>query len=217
MNKTSKKASPRKGGRPSKEKAGRLRDDILDAASGLFFEQGYGLTSVEAIAAKAGISKRTFYDRFNDKADVFRAVVERVIERLSPFKTASLLDDKDIETSLKKLASVMLRATLTPESLALNRLILAEATRFPELAELMNVQGVRQKAVGLIAELLQREISSGRFSLRDPVFAAEQFMQMTTSLPLRRALMLGQTMTTHEIDKWASDAVGLFLNGCRKG
>jgi AcrR family transcriptional regulator len=57
-----------RGGRPSRADALRLRERILAAASELFLAEGYGLTSIEAVAKRAAVSKRTFYDRFESTA-----------------------------------------------------------------------------------------------------------------------------------------------------
>jgi len=204
------------GGRPSRDEAGKIRDRILIAATGLFFSQGYGSTSIEAIAARARVSKRTFYARFKDKADVFRAVVERVMERLKPPHAESLFDGGDCEAVLQRLAVAILKATLKPEALALNRLIIAEAGRFPELAAAFEEQGGRQKAVQRIAAFLNDETQACCFATGNPAFAAEQFLQMLISTPRRRALF-GSLMTEREIDAWARSTVRLFLNGCRRG
>jgi AcrR family transcriptional regulator len=67
----------RKGGRPLRADALKLREQILHVATELFLEQGYGATSIESVAAHAGVSKRTFYDRFEDKAALFAAVVHQ--------------------------------------------------------------------------------------------------------------------------------------------
>ena len=53
---------------------------ILDAARRLFVQDGYELTSVDAIAARAGVSKRTVYDHFGDKERIHSAVLEQVTE-----------------------------------------------------------------------------------------------------------------------------------------
>jgi TetR/AcrR family transcriptional repressor of mexJK operon len=217
MRAAEKTSSPRRGGRPSKEQAGRIEDEILDAAAGLFFTEGYGATSIEAIARRARISKRTFYHRFPDKAAVFKAVVKRVIDRLRPPQgTPQLFEGKSIEEILNRLARLILRAAMTPDALALHRVILAEAVRFPELAVIIGDQGARQEAVQRIAGLLQREANAGHIALGNTVFAAEQFLQMVVGLPQRRALGLGISMTPDELDVWARDTVGLFLKGCRK-
>jgi TetR/AcrR family transcriptional regulator, mexJK operon transcriptional repressor len=210
-----KKSTIRRGGRPSREQAERLQERILEVAQGLFFTQGYGSTSIEMIAKKAGISKRTFYHRFADKAVVFRAVVHHVIERLRPPNVDNLFDGQEAEKILCGIAQLVLHAALSPHALALHRLILAEALRFPELALAVHQEGARQEAIKNIADILTNETHAKRLSVKDPVFAAEQFLQMVVSWPQRRALGLGKPMTPHELKAWATDTVDLFLNGCR--
>lgn len=207
------KKSPRSG-RPSRQAAGLLKEKILDSATELFFTQGYGITSVEAISLRAGISKRTFYARFKDKSEIFRAVVHRVIERLRPPDVSGLFEGTG-EQVLRRLAPMILRAALTAEALALYRLVLAEADRFPELARATNSEGARQEAVRRITSLLQREVKTGRFAIDNISFAAEQFLQLLVSLPQRRALGLGQPMTANELEDWASATVDFFLKACR--
>lgn len=210
------RAAPRSGGRPSRAAAERLGETILEAASALFLSEGYGVTSIEAVARRAGISKRTFYSRFRDKAELFGAVVHRVVERLRPAGDASLFEGGTLEEILTRLARVILRAALSPQALALHRLIQAEATRFPELAAVVTERGGSREAVARIAALLEREARAGHLALDNASFAAAQFLQMVVALPQRRALGLGTPMTPPELDAWARDTVGLFLNGCRR-
>jgi AcrR family transcriptional regulator len=69
------------GGRPSRLESAQLSDRILDVATALFLGEGYGATSIEAIARRARISKRTFYHRFRGKEVLFETVLRRLIER----------------------------------------------------------------------------------------------------------------------------------------
>ena len=64
-----------RGGRPSRLQSAQLADRILDVAETLFLSHGFGATSIEAVAKRAGISKRTFYHRFPGKERLFEAVV----------------------------------------------------------------------------------------------------------------------------------------------
>jgi AcrR family transcriptional regulator len=202
----------RTGGRPSRAEASRLPDKIMDAAAHLFFTEGYGITSIEAIAKKAGVSKRTFYDRFPTKADIFKAVVHRLIEQLRPKEARSPYEGTNLEDVLKHIAELMLHASLTKQALALHRVLLAEALRFPELALILNEQGARKEAVTRIAQLLKAHDPKAS---EPKTFAAEQFIQMVVSLPQRRALGLGKPMTGPELKKWVDDTVHLFLKGWR--
>ena len=181
----------------------------------MFLAEGYGATSIEAVAQRARISKRTFYHRFPDKAALFGAVVHRIIEELRPPAGTPLYEGGNLEEVLRRLARLMLRAVLTPMALALNRLMVAEAQRFPELAAIVAREGGRAELVGQIAGIFERESRAGGLAIDRAAFAAEQFVQLVVSLPQRRALGLGTAMTEAELDAWADDCVNLFLNGCR--
>jgi TetR/AcrR family transcriptional regulator, mexJK operon transcriptional repressor len=205
----------RHGGRPSRAEALELRDRILEAATELFLTEGYGSTSIEAVATRASISKRTFYHRFDDKAALFAAVVHRIIEHIRPPPEVPLLVGTTLQKVLRRLAGLILHAALSPQAIALHRLVTAESVRFPNLVRAVYDEGWAQEATGLIGDLLARELQDPRLSAERRAFAAEQFLHMVVALPQRRIIGLGVPMTADELDAWADDAVNLFLNGCR--
>lgn len=207
----------RPGGRPSRAQSEALGERILDVATRLFLSQGYGSTSIEAVALAAGISKRTFYHRFADKPALFSATVRRIIERLRPPADVPLVEGGDLREILERLAAMILRAALTPQAIALHRLIVGESGRFPKLAAVVHRQGATQEAVRLIAGILDRELEAGRIALNDPTFAAEQFLYMVISIPQRRISGFGAPLARTELDDWTHKVVDLFLNGCRAG
>src|SRR6202047_4114393 len=114
-----------RGGRPSCADALRLRQRILEVATELFLAEGYGSTTIEAVAARAGVSKRTFYHRFDDKAALFAAVVHRIIEQIRPPANVPLLEGVTLQEILQRLAGLILQAALAPQALALHRLVTA--------------------------------------------------------------------------------------------
>ena len=202
------------GGRPSKSAALQLRDRILEAATELFLMEGYASTSIEAVAARAGISKRTFYHRFDDKAALFAAVVHRIIELIRPPPEVPLLQGAKLDDILRRLAGIILRAALSPQAMALHRLIVAESVRFPNLVRTVHQDPASQEAVGLIGDLLGRELRDARLTAELRRFAAAQFLHMVVAVPQRRSMGLGPPMTQKELQAWAHDTVNLFLNGC---
>ena len=206
-----------KGGRPTSLQSEQLRGRILDAATSLFLTHGYGATSIDAVARSARISKRTFYHRFDDKADLFGAVVHRIVDRLRPPASVALIEGADLEEILERLAGLILRASLSEQAVALHRLIVAESVRFPQLAAVVARQGALEEAIALIAGLLHRQSRKGKLTVPDASFAAGQFLYMVISLPQRRAMGMGAPMTTAELRKWPRDVVSLFLNGFRRG
>lgn len=209
------RAEPRgRGGRPSRQQSAQLADRILDVAEKLFLGHGFGATSIEAVAKQAGISKRTFYHRFPGKERLFEAVVRRLLERwLPPFDTG-LLSPPDLADALRSAAEYMLRIALTPEALALHRLVIHEAQRFPGLARIMYELGAAS-GIERIANHLEPRIGNGELRPMDPRFAAEQFILSVVTGPQRRALGLGSPLSAREITEHAGNAVTLFLDGAR--
>jgi len=203
-----------RGGRPSRQQSAQLADRIIDVAEKLFLSHGFGATSIEAVAKQAGISKRTFYHRFPGKERLFEAVVRRLIERwLPPFDT-EMLSAPDLADALRNTAEYMLRIALTPEALALHRLVIHEAQRFPGLARIMHELGAAS-GIERIAGHLEPRIKSGELRAIDPRFAAEQFILSVVTGPQRRALGLGIPLSATEISAHAGNAVALFLDGAR--
>jgi TetR/AcrR family transcriptional repressor of mexJK operon len=206
----------RRGGRPSREASEQLGELILDAATELFLTHGFGATSIEAVAQRVRVSKRTFYHRFPDKPTLFAAVVHRIIKRLRPAAGVPLIEGANLQMVLERLATLILRAALSPHAIALHRLIVAESARFPDLAKVLAREGATEEAIALIAGTLDREVKARRLKLEDTTFAAQQFLQMVITLPQRHAMGLGAPMSKRELTEWPHKVVDLFLNGCRR-
>jgi AcrR family transcriptional regulator len=205
----------RRGGRPSREASAQLGELILDAATELFLAHGFGATSIDAVARRVRISKRTFYHRFADKEALFAAVVHRIIARLRPAAGTPIIEGGDLKALLERLATLILQAALSPQAIALHRLLVAESARFPELARVLAREGSTEEAIVLIAGILEREMKAGHIELDDPVFAARQFLQMVIALPQRRAMGFGAPMSKREHADWPRKVTDLFLHGCR--
>jgi TetR/AcrR family transcriptional repressor of mexJK operon len=202
------------GGRPSRVESAQLSDRILDVATMLFLGDGFGATSIEAVAKRAGISKRTFYHRFHSKEELFEAVVRRLIGRWTPPFDMAVLDGPDLAEVLRRVGGYMLDVALTPQALSLHRIMIAEGQRFPTLARILYEHGM---AAGTerIAREFERRTASGEFAGIEPRFAAEQFIMMMVTGPRRRALGLGAPLGDADLCRWADDTVRLFLDGCR--
>ena len=192
-----------------------MRDRILDVATVLFLGSGFGATSIEEVARRAGISKRTFYHRFRGKEVLFEAVVRRLIERWLPPFDGELLDAPSLDEALQRVAEHILRVALTPEALALHRIVVAEARRFPGLARILHELGAAS-GVERIARDLGRRIATGELDQIDPRYAAEQFILMIVTGPQRRALGLGSPMSPSELTAWVRQTIDLFLDGSRR-
>lgn len=198
-----------RGGRPTREAAAALGGRIVEAATRLFLKQGYAAVSMEAIASAAGVSKRTLYARFTDKEAVMQAAVERLIEGFLPAFDDDMEQIEGLEPVLLATAARILDAALAPESLALHRLFVAEAGRFPELGELLAHSPARRGMQRLARRLATHGIA-------DPGWAAEQFLFLVMAGPQRRALGLAPAIGQDEIAEWGRRAVGMFLRGAAR-
>jgi len=197
---------PRPGGRPSRAASAALADTIVGAATALFLRDGFAATSMEAVAAAAGVSKRTLYSRFADKpaavSRVGRAPDRGVAARLrcGDQETASL------DEALLAAARRMLATALAPEALALYRLLIAEAERIPDLPALLQQAGAAT-GIARIAERLQQE------GVPDPWWAAAQFQRLVLTGPQHHAIGLGPPLSPEALESWAARCVALFRHG----
>lgn len=122
-------ATTQRRGRPkSPEKAAAIRE----AAGHLFMCEGLERTSMDAIAASAGVSKQTVYSHFHSKDDLFRACVCGKIEDYG--LDASRLDaDAPLDDVLRYIGRQYLTLLADPDVMAMFRLMISSATAFPQI------------------------------------------------------------------------------------
>lgn len=203
----------RQGGRPTAEAAALLETSILDHATAAFLADGYAATTIEAIARTCRVAKRTIYARWSGKPILFRAVVDRLMT-----KWLSIAGDwtqtNTLEDALNEAGRQILRVALTPEAVALHRLLIAESARFPELPIMMTEARAHEGTVR-IAALLDLAVANGEVPAGDMTIAAEQFLHLLLAGPQRRALGLGQPLDQQQVEAWRENAVRLFISGVK--
>lgn len=206
-------ATRRPGGRPTVKAAALLETSILDQATAAFLADGYAATTIEAIARTCGVAKRTIYARWSGKPALFRAVLERLMTKW--LSTAGdWAEPESLEAALDEASDRILAVALTPEAVALHRLLIAESARFPELPLLLQQAGASE-GTARIAALLDRAIAQGTLPPQDTAFAAEQFLHLLLAGPQRRAVGLGLALDERQILAWRKAAVALFLTGIK--
>ncbi|PRA82151.1 TetR/AcrR family transcriptional regulator [Microbacterium sp. MYb66] len=154
---------PRKRGRPTEGEREERREQILDAAVGLFVAQGYGQVTIDEIAAAARVTKRTIYTYFGDKAEVFTAAVER-------FRGRALADLGDGGQTLEELAARLVLVLHSDDAVGLHRLMIGESSQFPDLAERFYDSGPRGYIALLEQRIPQRDGESDAASKAEALF-----------------------------------------------
>jgi AcrR family transcriptional regulator len=206
-------SQPARGvGRPPAAAAGRVEGEILAHATAAFLRDGYAATSIESIARQARVAKRTLYARWDDKAALFRAVLERLMTRWIATDTPDPAASTGLEPTLLVLAERALAVALTPEALSLHRLMIAESARFPELGAILHA-AVGEAGISRIATLLEQFVAAGALPALDSRFAAEQFLHLVLRGPQIRALGLAPAFDPEAVRLWTTQAVALFLRG----
>jgi AcrR family transcriptional regulator len=160
---------------PSRREARReaRRETILDVAAQSFLEHGYAGTTMSAIAATLGGSKGTLWSYFPSKEVLFDAVIDRVTETFRAQLSPILHPRDGIETALRRFCLEFLRKVTSPEAIALHRLVIGEANRFPEMGRIFYERAPRQTQ-RLLAGFLADAMESGLLRREDPLLAARQ-------------------------------------------
>ncbi|HEY5225088.1 MAG TPA: TetR/AcrR family transcriptional regulator [Microbacteriaceae bacterium] len=138
----------RKRGRPTADERVERRAQILDVALPVFLESGFGNTTVDQLAAAAQVTKRTIYSYFGDKDGVFTEMVRSLATTVS--------DHSPDNETLESLAARIVYRLDSAELIGLHRLVIAESTRFPELAVALHDNGEVQH-IARLAEHIRLE------------------------------------------------------------
>ncbi|WP_328840724.1 TetR/AcrR family transcriptional regulator [Streptomyces europaeiscabiei] len=203
-------------GRPQRTGAGgrNKRGSILDAAVELFLELGFDQTSMDAVAARAGVSKTTVYAHFGDKLELFRAVIARGGDALDlDLDQTMLASVDDPQERLTRIALKLLQATTAPNYLAFIRVLTVEAARRPELTETLRSLGVPH-VVDLVAVALREDARQHGYTLSDAEAYAGLFVRMTAAGPQMDALLdLEADRDPEHLEAYARWTTAIFLRG----
>jgi AcrR family transcriptional regulator len=206
-------------GRPPRGLQGKVEERILDAAGQVFLERGFSGASVDEIAEVASAGKPTIYARFPGKQALFTAVIERLVRRNTSLEAPSSAPGS-LEQRLDALAAGILSKVLTPETIGLIRVAVAEARRFPDLATSVSCMG-RQRPTEALTRVFA-ELAASEEIGASPVFApdklpdtARRFLDLVV-LPMLVRALFGEDLATlrAEAGPHAARSVAFFLAAC---
>ncbi|HET7813343.1 MAG TPA: TetR/AcrR family transcriptional regulator [Candidatus Baltobacteraceae bacterium] len=192
---------------------------ILDAALAVFLEKGYLGTSMDQIAARAGVSKQTVYKHFADKNRLFAEILLATtgeVDRLVRWIVDEFDDPRKLEQTFDRLARHFLGALMEPHLLRLRRLVIANADRFPELGRSWYEAGF-ERVLTTLADSFGRLADAGRLKIDDPLVAANHFVGMLLWIPVNKAMFTGsdKPFTDIELDRLARASARTFLHAHR--
>jgi TetR/AcrR family transcriptional regulator, mexJK operon transcriptional repressor len=196
-------------------RSARKRRAIIDAASALFLRHGYQGTSMDEIAARAGVSKQTVYKNFPDKEGLFTEIVLGTLDQAGePFReqVEQLRHTSDLPGDLRDLARQYLGTVIQPRVLQLRRLVIGEAGRLPALAEAY-YQRAPGRTIAALAGCFGHLAGRGLLDAPDPLLAASHFAFLILGRPLDRSLFCGPDsgFTQAELIALADAGTRVFL------
>jgi TetR/AcrR family transcriptional repressor of mexJK operon len=205
---------------PEEPRSARKHSAILEAATAVFLRNGYVGTSMDEIAALAAVSKQTVYKHFADKERLFAEIVASTVNAAGDpvhVEVLGLQDTGDVEADLRDLARRQLDLVMQPRVLQLRRLVIGEVGRFPELGRMFYERGP-ERTIAALATAFERLAARGVLAIEDPRLAAEHFNWLVMSIPLNRAMLLGDAEPPDpgELDRCAETGVRVFLAAYRR-
>jgi TetR/AcrR family transcriptional regulator, mexJK operon transcriptional repressor len=203
-----------KVGRPRRGTEASRTATLIDAATRVFLRDGYSLASIDKVASEAGVSTRTIYERFKNKAELMAAVIGGLVERdMANVFAAAEFDTLELREALLTIGQSITGHARNPDSVALFRIVCAEAQRFPELAVKMR-EGAKRRVENAIANYFRGQIARGTLSLRDPDRAASLFKQMICAELHEQLMFCGpDAVTKIDFTSHLNHVIDIFLLG----
>jgi TetR/AcrR family transcriptional regulator, mexJK operon transcriptional repressor len=199
-------------GRPTREQQEQRHEELLNVALDTFLEQGFEQTTMEEIAVRVGMSKRTVYARYADKAELFKAAVHRAVERYTvPRAAVEALATDDLRETLSAIARQRIANVATPVATKLQRILTAQSYRFPELFHAAYDEGAGP-TIGFLKDLFAKFSLKGDIKVTEPRRAATAFLSLVVGGPAR-IIVAGNKIDGKEIEDHIRFTVDLFLKG----
>ncbi|MCZ4321582.1 Transcriptional regulator, TetR family [Pseudomonas sp. 8BK] len=200
---------------PGRPKDLAKRKAILEAAKTLFLSNGYDGSSMDAIAAEAGVSKLTVYSHFTDKEKLFAAAVQSKCEEQLPELLFELNDEVPVAQLLLNIGRGFNELINSRESVELHRVMVSLAAQDSKLSRMFYEAGPQRVLHGM-EELLRSADQSGKLRVPDPLSAADQFFCLIKGGANFRLLIgCGEALQGAEAEAHVRDAVDVFLRAFR--
>ena len=184
------------------------REAIASAAWQVFRENGYEGTTMSAVVARAGGSKATIYGYFDSKDELFAAALEHGLEGSSEEPLRQLAKPGPLAERLLRFARADLKSRLSPDMIAVERMLVAEAERSHVYEVLREKSFLRRR---LVADRLEIEMEQGNLRDADPIRAAIHLLALI-EFDARDWLLYGdRSVTPAMIEEQIHQGVAAFL------
>lgn len=203
--------------RPAHDKAddSAKRRQIVDGARAVFLAQGFDAASMGEIARAAGVSKGTLYVYFENKEELFEAIVHEQCQA----QAEGLFDldaaNPDVEAVLMDLGTNFVRFLCEPGKASPLRTVIAIADRMPEIGKKFYETGPAE-GIGMLAAYIKAQVDAGVLAVEDCEIAAAQFLDACQSTLFKPVLFnFAPPPSPERIERVVGIAVKTFLAAYR--
>ena len=201
---------------PSEPEAGRAelrRAAFLGAARDVFLEFGYEQANMAEIVRRAGGSLSTLYAQFGGKKGLFEAMIDSRVGELTEQMQVELAAHAPLREGLQRIGEAFLTKQTQPESLEVMRLMVAQAKKFPEIAETW-AKRAPEAVRKALATYLEDRAKAGEIRIENYDLAASVYFDLVRSrLQFRSLLLPNYRPTEAEIREVVERAVKVFIGG----
>jgi TetR/AcrR family transcriptional repressor of mexJK operon len=196
----------RRGARSGGKRGDAKKAAIIAGARAMFLGAGFGETSMDAVAARAGVSKMTVYRHYGSKEALFAGVITDLCEKI----VTDDLDDsfkRPPREALRLFAQKMIDIVFARDTIELHRIVVAESRRFPKLGQLFYRTGPAA-CIDALEAYFSRNARDKRFKVSHPRRAAEEFLELLRGYAhLRVMLGLEKALSKKEIAQRIDGAI----------
>ena len=189
------------------------REAVVDAAQRLFLQRGFGAVSMDDLSEAAAVARRTLYNQFASKEEIFREMLRRVSAQLEHALPPGIETSGDVEEVLRRTAQAILGLHKQPEYVGFLRMVVADSRQFPWIAKafatVMDPQAER------FTRYLAHQTAMGVLDCRNPMLAAHQFFGVLNEFTLW-TLMLGRKNLAVPTSELVDETIRMFLQHYRR-
>ncbi|PZU92230.1 MAG: TetR/AcrR family transcriptional regulator [Chelatococcus sp.] len=200
-------------GRPKQSSDEAQRERIVAGARDLFLEIGYAATTMDMVATRCGVSKRTLYRLFPAKLGLFQAMVAD--HRRSMLALPRPEDDLPLDAALAAIFRLDSGEAVNRARLAFIRLVTTEGERSPDLREAVMSEAALP-SLNMLADWIAQQRERGRIEVPDARAAARMLMDMAFGGFVER-LPEDRLRTVDDSVLHARRAIAVFLHGVMPG
>lgn len=188
------------------------REQIIEGAKRVFMSVGFDAASMNDITREAGVSKGTIYVYFENKEDLFGALIERERNRVVQNIKHALDEREPIDEALFDFGMTLTQHLTADHTIRAMRMVLGVIDRMPGLARRFFVS-TPESGYTVLKAYLDRRMEQGGLTIADTELAARQFIEMAMGGMLKRRLFaeMAAPPSREAIERSVSSAITVFL------